>query len=861
MPDVLACGKHLQARATSRDGLGRNQGSHRRAASRPPPPQRVQVGGELDQARTPEFDQLQRWPIGQVHRGDQLGHDAQRRRERPRLGHALAHQVLEAIGRGTVAAGVVGHNTRDDYDLPTLTVEAVRSQAYLKTPKQMWPAFGQMPAALQATVEIAERCVFRLPLARHKLSDRPMQPLGPGLLFGLEPARELGEQQLEQLVEQALPERFAEAERGVPSDEVLESARREVRTICDRGLADLLLFAHEVGQFCGQHSIPLAARGSATSSLVVWALGLSDLCPLDYDLDGRMFVHKRREDLPDLDLEVSSLHEQAVAIFVQQGGFAGLPAHAAGEFPHLRAIRVGVHVSMGARQAIRAVGSALGMEAPRVNSVARQVPLFSSPGAIENVMMRAPGLGIANAGAGVEPYNTLIRIAGRLEGLPQRYGTHPSAYTFSFYGPGTLDWLPAHWVSAGTPGRRRAFGVVRHLAVVAEERAQAATLAHPSALASNVQSAAESLDRDADAAAAGDFSDSGGPVIALQWTKDDLEALGLVRLDISPSAAMSTVGIEAYVDEATQAAAWRLLEVGDTLGISQVKSVGFRMLLKRARELADFHSKDGLALRSIEDLAQLLALWKPGVYSKDREETYFDARFVARDRPSYPHPAMAPALDSTYGHVLFADQLVELVKLLDFDHAWAERFRRAIAVGRSGGRDVMERAIREAGARQGWTTEQSNALIALLIEHVGYLHLHGHALAMAQHVFRQACLKVNPATTPTFFAEVLNNGGSIQYGLGSAVEEARRFGLQLVPPCVNRSSHRFVVEDTGLGNLSTEQSRRSATSAIRVPLTAIRGLGPEAAHHILWARAAYGDSRACWTSAARSTADWSAAAT
>jgi hypothetical protein len=96
---------------------------------------------------------------------------------------------------------------------------------------------------------------------------------------------------------------------------------------------------------CAQHGIPVAARGSATASLVVWALGLSDLCPLDYDLDGRMFVHKGREDLPDLDLEVSSLHEQAVSAFVQQGGFEGLPAHGAGEFPHLRAIRVGVHVT------------------------------------------------------------------------------------------------------------------------------------------------------------------------------------------------------------------------------------------------------------------------------------------------------------------------------------------------------------------------------------------------------------------------------------------------------------------------------------------------------------------------------------
>jgi hypothetical protein len=55
--------------------------------------------------------------------------------------------------------------------------------------------------------------------------------------------------------------------------------------------------------------------------------------------------------------------------------------------------------------------------------------------------------------------------------------------------------------------------------VVAEEVAQAATVAHQAAVASNVQSAAWPLDADGDAAASGDLSDSGGPVIALQWTK------------------------------------------------------------------------------------------------------------------------------------------------------------------------------------------------------------------------------------------------------------------------------------------------------------------------------------------------------
>jgi hypothetical protein len=166
--------------------------------------------------------------------------------------------------------------------------------------------------------------------------------------------------------------------------------------------------------------------------------------------------------------------------------------YAESAFPTLRAVRVGVNVSMGARQSIRAVGAALGMEAPRVNTVARQVPLLSSPGAIDNIMTHAPELGIADVGAGVEPYNTLVRVAGQLEGLPHRYGAHPSAYTFSFYGPGALAWLPAQWVSDGRPGRSRMFGAARHLAVVAEERAQAlpsASLAHPAAVAANLQAA------------------------------------------------------------------------------------------------------------------------------------------------------------------------------------------------------------------------------------------------------------------------------------------------------------------------------------------------------------------------------------
>jgi DNA polymerase III alpha subunit len=148
----------------------------------------------------------------------------------------------------------------------------------------------------------------------------------------------------------------------------------------------------------------------------------------------------------------------------------------------------------------------------------------------------------------------------------------------------------------------------------------------------------------------------------------------------------------------------------------------------------------------------------------------------------------------------------------------------------------MERELKEAAKLRRWNDDQINALLALLQEHAGYLYVHGHALALANHVLHQAWRKLDPATAPSFFAEVLNNGGSAHYGLGAAVEEARQWGVLLLPPCINRSSDRYVVVDPD--SLDGLSSSRPA-GAIRVPLTAIRGLGASTVHQILQMRSVF----------------------
>jgi hypothetical protein len=187
--------------------------------------------------------------------------------------------------------------------------------------------------------------------------------------------------------------------------------------------------------------------------------------------------------------------------------------------PTVGTLRLGINVSLGARQAVRSVGTALGLDPIRVHSLARQVPLLSSPGAVEQVLTRSPEMG-GTLSASAEPGRTILRVAGQLEGLPYRFGAHPSAYTVSFYGPGALSWLPAHWVSADRPGRGR-FGAPRHLAVTGQPH-QGGELAHPGAVPPNEQSIGPLAvdETDGEGSLLGDLARSGsGPVLVAAWDK------------------------------------------------------------------------------------------------------------------------------------------------------------------------------------------------------------------------------------------------------------------------------------------------------------------------------------------------------
>ncbi|HEY8692822.1 MAG TPA: hypothetical protein VIR57_08780, partial [Chloroflexota bacterium] len=182
--------------------------------------------------------------------------------------------------------------------------------------------------------------------------------------------------------------------------------------------------------------------------------------------------------------------------------------------------------------------------------------------------------------------------------------------------------------------------------------------------------------------------------------------------------------------------------------------------------------------------------------------------------------------------------LPELLEALGFDYAWADSVRRAVARGQVSSED--QQRLRTGLHARGWTDQQLQGFTALLLARSGYLLLHGHALALAERVFAAAQHKVNPRTAPAFFAEAWNCGGS-HYGLGAAVEDGRRFGVLPLSPCVNRSSDAYQVEAHSTALARAEGRAGGLTGAVRAPLTAVRGLQPGAARHILSVRATSGE--------------------
>jgi len=311
---------------------------------------------------------------------------------------------------------------------------------------------------------------------------------------------------------------------------------------------------------------------------------------------------------------------------------------------------------------------------------------------------------------------------------------------------------------------------------------------------------------------------SGGDIIS-QYDKDDIERLGIVKLDLLSLPTLTVIedalrsikkgsGIDIDIDRITRAdpGVFAMLRDGKTIGTFQLESPA-------QREMAGRLLPDCFA-----DIITSISLVRPGPLKSNMDKLYLPRRHGKRP-VTYLHPKLKNALGETLGVILYQEQVLKVAHdLAGMTYAEADGFRRAMTHDRTKQEmEKMRHSFIDGAAKNRVSKSIASEVFEQLAAFAAYGFCKAHAAAYANVSYQTLWLKYHyPAE---FFAAVLSNQ-PMGYPPRVLVAEARRSGVKILPPDINRSSNFFSVEN----------------GAVRVSLAQIKGMSDNALRSILSAR-------------------------
>jgi DNA polymerase-3 subunit alpha len=274
---------------------------------------------------------------------------------------------------------------------------------YFKTQAEMAELFADLPAALENSVEIAQRCSFEFTLGKSRLPDFPT-PNGETIEEFLRFEARRG---LEARLAQLYPQEDARREARGKYDERLEF---ETRTIIQMGFAGYFLIVADFITWAKTHGVPVGpGRGSGAGSLVAYSLGITDLDPLRYALLFERFLNPERVSMPDFDIDFCQDGRDRVIDYVKEKYGAQCVS------------QIVTFGTMAAKAVVRDVGRVLSMPYGEVDRIAKLIP-FELGITLERALAIEPQLKALMQEQ--EEVKELIELARALEGLSRNVGMH-----------------------------------------------------------------------------------------------------------------------------------------------------------------------------------------------------------------------------------------------------------------------------------------------------------------------------------------------------------------------------------------------------------------------------------------------------
>lgn len=340
----------------------------------------------------------------------------------------------------------------------------------------------------------------------------------------------------------------------------------------------------------------------------------------------------------------------------------------------------------------------------------------------------------------------LFRIAERLDGLPRHIAMHPCGVLLS--NPGLRDRVPVERAAVGFP--------------------------------------------------------------MSQFDKDDVEAMGLLKLDVIGVRMQSAMahavaevarvtGEEIALEDVPRddPETYALVRTSRTLGCFQIESPGQRELIGR------------LQPRDLDDLVIDISLFRPGPVNSDMVTPFLEARAGKRE-PGYPHPDLEPALRESLGVVVFHEQVLRVIDVMTgCGLSRAEAARRSLNHER--GQAVVGAWFRERALARGYDGATVERVWRMLTAFGAFGFCKAHAASFALPTYQSAWLKRHH--TAAFYAGVLTHDPGM-YPKRVILDDARHFGVPILPLDVNRSEADWRAEPVPAGG----------RAGIRVALSEVRGI-------------------------------------
>jgi error-prone DNA polymerase len=283
----------------------------------------------------------------------------------------------------------------------------------------------------------------------------------------------------------------------------------------------------------------------------------------------------------------------------------------------------------------------------------------------------------------------------------------------------------------------------------------------------------------------------------VQFNKDDVEDLGLIKMDMLGLRTLSVVaealeligdrtGVRPDLDQLAlnDPQVFEMCSAADTIGVFQIESRAQMQTLPRTRP------------QSFNDLVVEVAIIRPGPIQGNAVHPYI-RRKQGRERVTYPHPLLEPILADTLGVILYQEQIIEIaMRVAGMTPSGADMFRRAMTRHLN----HVEMSSLEGDFINGCLAnnvprEVADMLFAAVQGFAVYGFCRSHAAAFARTAYETAWLKLNHAVE--FGCGLLNNQPMGFYHPSVLVEDMKRHGVTVLPVNVNRSDIRCIPEALG----------------------------------------------------------------